>query len=742
MKTVTLKKHVFKNLLVLTLLALSLFTSHAAVVYDQPGGGAGWQSSWWTPNGSDYDQYTWDNFSISSNVPITEIKWHGGYYYGGTPVASFTISIYSSIAGNSQPNVATAPPLATYTINGNASQTPAGATAGVSYDYDYVLPTPFQVTAGTVYWIQIEAAQAGIPDWAIGAGSGGDGVVFRQYAYVGDKYFSYAAGDAAFTLLTADTAIYSVAASASPSASGTIAGAGLFPTGMTASLVATPATNFAFVNWTQSGAVVSSTANYSFTVTSNRTLVANFAAGSAISTTVFPTSGGTTTGGGSYSNGASATVTATTNANYKFVNWTENGTAVSTSASYTFTVSSNRLLVANFTNLVVNLAVLFSQPPSSGSIPSSYLYPDGIDGDGYAYDNFTFGANQDVTQIQWIGTYRYGMSGSNPAFDFNIGIYATITNGVTRSISSTPLKSYTVGGNAFETPMGGNFSYHFTLPSTFHAVAGATYWVQIEAQQTIYLNDWGMAYASGGDGIFFYQATPGGVSPAAGDLAITLLGPAGTNSSTISTLAQPAGGGTTIGDGAYANGLTTSVSAVPASGYAFAGWSANGATVSTNATYQFTVSTNLTLSAIFNPTFAVSLSAAPASGGTVTGAGTYRALSGVNAVAAPNAGYNFMNWTEAGVPVSTTTNYNFTVAAARTLVANFTPISVPMTMTNSSRTNLSFSWNPATTGWVLQESADLILWTNSTRLLTTNGLQRSVSILPLVGNKYFRLFHP
>ena len=174
------------------------------------------------------------------------------------------------------------------------------------------------------------------------------------------------------------------------------------------------------------------------------------------------------------------------------MNWTENGTAVSTSASYTFTVTTNRALVANFTSASANLAVLFSQPPASGSIPSSYLYPDGIDGDGYAYDNFTLGANQDVTQIQWAGVYRYGFSGSNPAFDFNISIYSTITNGVTRTISSTPVKSYAVGGNAFETPAGGYFSYHFTLPSTFHAVAGATYWVQIEAQQTGYPNDWGM----------------------------------------------------------------------------------------------------------------------------------------------------------------------------------------------------------------------------------------------------------
>jgi hypothetical protein len=226
-------------------------------------------------------------------------------------------------------------------------------------------------------------------------------------------------------------------------------------------------------------------------------------------------------------------------------------------------------------------------------------------------------------------------------------------------------------------------------------------------------------------------------------LAFTLLASAGTNSSTITTLAQPAGGGLILGGaGTYANGTTATVIAYPLAGYAFAGWSANGATLSTNTTYQFPVSTNLTLSAIFNPTFAVSLTASPVAGGTVSGAGTYVALASVSAAAHANAGYSFVSWTEAGVPVSTATNYSFTLAATRTLVANFALTPAPMTMTNSSRTNLSFTWNPAATGWMLQESPDLKSWTNSTQTIFTNGSQRSVNIAPPAGNKFFRLYHP
>ena len=68
-----------------------------------------------------------------------------------------------------------------------------------------------------------------------------------------------------------------------------------------------------------------------------------------IFTTVNPTGSGTTTGGGTFQQGQSCTVTATANSGYTFGSWTENGNVVSTQANYTFTVTTNRTLVANFT---------------------------------------------------------------------------------------------------------------------------------------------------------------------------------------------------------------------------------------------------------------------------------------------------------------------------------------------------------------------------------------------------------
>lgn len=67
-----------------------------------------------------------------------------------------------------------------------------------------------------------------------------------------------------------------------------------------------------------------------------------------ITTVANPAASGATGGGGVKENGSSCTVTATANSGYTFANWTEGATVVSASASYTFTVTGNRTLTANF----------------------------------------------------------------------------------------------------------------------------------------------------------------------------------------------------------------------------------------------------------------------------------------------------------------------------------------------------------------------------------------------------------
>jgi hypothetical protein len=145
---------------------------------------------------------------------------------------------------------------------------------------------------------------------------------------------------------------YTIAVSANPSNGGTVSGGGTYNQGASCTVHAQAATNYQFTNWTEGGTVVSTQTNYTFTVNSNRTLVANFTYVPPIYTITVsanPSNGGTVSGGGTFNQGASCTVHAQAVTNYQFTNWTEGGTVVFTQANYTFTVNSNRTLVANFT---------------------------------------------------------------------------------------------------------------------------------------------------------------------------------------------------------------------------------------------------------------------------------------------------------------------------------------------------------------------------------------------------------
>ena len=69
---------------------------------------------------------------------------------------------------------------------------------------------------------------------------------------------------------------YTITVLANPSSGGTVSGGGPYQQGQTCMVQATANSNYTFSNWTEGGTVVSTQANYTFTVNGNRTLVANF----------------------------------------------------------------------------------------------------------------------------------------------------------------------------------------------------------------------------------------------------------------------------------------------------------------------------------------------------------------------------------------------------------------------------------------------------------------------------------
>ena len=149
---------------------------------------------------------------------------------------------------------------------------------------------------------------------------------------------------------------YTISATASPSAGGTVSGAGTYYEGTECTLSATPNEHYVFTNWKLGNSVVSSNPTYTFTVTANASYTATFTAipQYTISATANPAAGGTVSGAGSYYEGESCTLTATANEHYEFTNWKKGNTVVSTNPTYTFTVTSAGSYTANFTALTAH----------------------------------------------------------------------------------------------------------------------------------------------------------------------------------------------------------------------------------------------------------------------------------------------------------------------------------------------------------------------------------------------------
>jgi subtilase family serine protease len=142
---------------------------------------------------------------------------------------------------------------------------------------------------------------------------------------------------------------------------------------------------------------------------------------------------------------------------------------------------------------------------------------------------------------------------------------------------------------------------------------------------------------------------------------------------TIATSSTPSGGGSTSGGGTANCGSDVTVTATPSPCYSFVDWTENGVEVSASPNYTFTAVGNRTLVATFMPATeaVITTDSSPAEGGVTSGGGTVTCGTSVTVSAVPNEGYSFVNWSEGGPVVSTSSNYTFTATGDSTLVATF-----------------------------------------------------------------------
>ena len=146
-------------------------------------------------------------------------------------------------------------------------------------------------------------------------------------------------------------------------------------------------------------------------------------------------------------------------------------------------------------------------------------------------------------------------------------------------------------------------------------------------------------------------------------------------SCTITTLSDPAEGGTTSGGGIYNANSPCTIVATPNPGYRFVKWTKGQGDVSDQPVHNFIVTSNATYVAHFQQTFShgfmISASADPFVGGSVSGGGEFSAGEICTLSATPNTNYEFENWTKDGVQVSTEATFSFEVVENAHYIAHF-----------------------------------------------------------------------
>lgn len=201
-----------------------------------------------------------------------------------------------------------------------------------------------------------------------------DEIVSTESMYLFDAYED--------RTLTANFSLpFNINASAYPEEGGLVSlESGTFIYGQLCTLTATANEGYTFYNWTEDGEVVSWDAEYSFRVTAERDLVANFVLPFSITASPNTEIGGVVNGAGLFSFGQTCTITATASEGYMFTKWTEDGVVVSTEAEYTFTVMGERSLVAHFVEVGTTCNIVLEMSCSLGGWADNALMLDYGDG--------------------------------------------------------------------------------------------------------------------------------------------------------------------------------------------------------------------------------------------------------------------------------------------------------------------------------------------------------------------------
>lgn len=634
-----------------------------------------------------YSQYANISF-ISHNHSVATVSSDGRVTAvgGGTTL----IQVQSTASANSCLCTVTVKPLPTSVTLPESLSLEIGETMSLS---PVVVPSG---ASATLTWNSSNTSVASVNSNGVLTGVGRGMAIVNCYAQNGIQ-----SNDCVVTV--GEPYYFTISTSANPTNGGTVTGGGTYQEGTACTVTATANDDYTLLNWTKNGVVVSTMATYTFVVTEDAVYTANFADNDSyytITTTTDPTDAGTVSGGGNYFSGQNCTLVASPANGYSFLSWTENGSVVSTNPSYSFTVTSDKTLVAHFFELPVaptgaiqgvfsvsdNQQVWFSKG-NLQYVGSSQTWR-------FATNQWTIvGTSQgSSSQSTTRDLFGWGTSGWNcgntyyrpwdvassdheansttaslygPPGIYNLtGTYAHSDWGVHNSISNTTGQWRTLTReewnyvlNTRNTSSGIRYAL-----ARVNNVRGVILLPDDWSESTYHLNNTNPTGSSNSFNNNVISSSQWTILQDAGAIFLPL---------TLERSGTEVLGGTDIANGFYWTSTTQSdqrwayvMGFSEMSGNVYALPSTGGIKRDTGCSVRL-------VSPVPSYIFDINAVPNPVEGGTVGGTGSYHAGIPCTLTATANEGYNFVNWTRDGQVVSTNPTYTFTVTEEASFVANF-----------------------------------------------------------------------
>lgn len=422
--------------------------------------------------------------------------------------------------------------------------------------------------------------------------------------------------------------------------------------------------------------------------------------------TVNAESGGSVSGGGMYEEGTTATITATPDSGYEFIQWNDGNTL----NPRTITVSNNATYTAQFEQSVC--AVTFRN--QDGTIIKSYQVASGqalgeipsVSRNGYTFAGWIPCAPARSTDDAIVDSYQYNGNNSFYAlhqrykyadkFALHIDAYMSDWIDIGNNNSGAQIISCTEGGgwgmgymanttghgveihtgsytgidlgfgtaNRFANNTWYSFDVVFANGTLEVFVDGVSKGTVTTPNASINYNDSNTIFvgAEAGNNL----TAPGGsyfdgfISNVFIANQGTRLQPASTNTTidqntdyypvwrlntthTITISADPNSSGVVSGGGIFEHDMTSVLTATPNTGYKFIQWSDGD----TSNPRTVTVSEDISYTALFEIlTYSIFTDASPIEGGVITGGGIHAYGSNITLTAVPNDGYKFIRWVD------------------------------------------------------------------------------------------------